>query len=107
MRKTGPFVALAIGLLLLGSCVLPGTGTIHVKNRLSDQKDIARLYIYPTGSPDTQIDHGTLSYNETHDEIGLEPGPWTVECVVEGYGSIVDDVLVEEGVFHILWVDYP
>jgi hypothetical protein len=92
--------------LTLGSCVLPNTGTIHLKNQLSDEKTIDNLYVYPTGTPDTVSDHSDLDYSETHDEIGLTPGAWTVESVFTGYGSIYDDVLVEDGHYEILWGTY-
>jgi hypothetical protein len=106
MRKFACLALLAIAVLALGSCVLPNTGTIHVKNRLSDEKTIDNLYIYPKGTPDIVSDHSSLAYNETYDKIGLAPGTWTVESIVAGYGSIYDDVLVEDGHYEILWVTY-
>jgi len=105
MRKFARLALLAIAVLALGSCVLPNTGTIHVKNRLSGDRNITELYIYPTAFPDTDNEISSpLAYNDTYDEIGLDPGDYTIKSIIEGGGSVIDTKTVEDGVYHIVWV---
>jgi hypothetical protein len=93
-------------LVVLGSCVLPGTGSINVKNRLSGGKVITDLYIYPTGSPDTSSDlGGTLAYNETHAVLGVAPGPTTVHVIIDSGAAEAEETLtVEEGTWYPVWI---
>jgi len=88
---------------ILGSCVIAGTGTIHVVNWLSSG-DITSLYIYPQGQPDTRDEIGnTLHKNDFHEEIGLKPGPYTIHAVIDyGAAAAEEYVTVEEGVVHIV-----
>ncbi len=88
--------------LILGSCVIGNTGTIHVINYRSDS--ITSLYVYPQGSPDTH-DHlsSTLYTDDYHEVIGLEPGPWTIHAVLEnGAGHIEKNQTVEERTVHFV-----
>lgn len=107
MRRTiGVIAAIATAALLLGSCVLPGTGTINVRNRLTGDRQITALYIYPTGSPDTANEISSpMDYDDVHSEIGLDPGPWTVESIVDGgAASAIEEVNVEEGTIDVVWI---
>jgi hypothetical protein len=105
MRRIAPFIVLSIALLLLGSCVLPGTGTMNVRNRLSG-REITALYIYPQGDPDTQNEISSpMEYDDVHMETGLEPGMWTVKAIVDsGADTATEDVEIEEGVIDIVWI---
>jgi hypothetical protein len=107
MKKLFPTIALvAITVLILGSCVLPGTGTANVRNRLSGDRQITALYIYPTGSPDTDSEISSpMDYNDVHSEIGLDPGAWTIEAVVDsGAATAVEDIVIEDGVIDVVWI---
>ncbi len=88
--------------LLLGSCVIGDTGTIHVINYRSES--ITALYVYPLGSPDTN-DHisSALHTNDYHEVIGLAPGEWTVHAVFNyGAYNIEKNQTVESGVVHFM-----
>jgi hypothetical protein len=107
MKKLFPILALAaIAVLVLGSCVLPGTGTANVRNRMTGGKLITALYIYPTGTPDTDNEISTpLDYNDVHSEIGLDPGPWTVEAIVDdGAATALEDIVIEDGTIDVVWI---
>jgi hypothetical protein len=47
-----------------------------------------------------------MDYNDLHSEIGLDPGPWTVEAVVDGGlgGTAIEDIVIEDGVIDVVWI---
>jgi hypothetical protein len=106
MKKMKVLALLSIAALLLGSCVLPGTGTINVRNRLGGDRQITALYIYPTGTPDTVNEiSSALDYNDLHSEIGVDPGAWTIEAIVDGGpDKAIEDVIIEDGVIEVVWI---
>jgi hypothetical protein len=112
MKRKRSFLALASillfsALLMLVGCVFPGTGTIHVRNLLSGDKQITAIYIYPQGSGDKGSDKlsGVLDYGELDVELGVAPGNWTVECEVDGGpAAAFKDITIEEGVIDVVWM---
>lgn len=107
MKKRFPILALAaIAVLVLGGCVLPGTGTANVRNRMTGGKQITALYIYPTGSPDTNNEISSpMDYNDVHSEVGLDPGAWTVEAVVDGgAATAIENIEIEDGTIDVVWI---
>jgi len=97
---------LAVAVILISGCVLPGTGTIHVRNRLSSG-DITSLYIYPDGSLDkgSSVISSPLAYDELYIELGVDPGDYTVEAIIDGGTNTAQDyVSVEEGTIHAVWI---
>lgn len=92
--------------LLMSSCVLPGTGTIHVYNKL-DSDQITALYIYPEGSADNGPNEisSPLLVDQLHVELGVEPGDYTIEADIgSGSGTAVDSVTVVEGTIHVITI---
>ena len=105
-RFSRVLILVVIVTVVAAGCVLPGTATISVKNRLSGDRKITALYIYPQGAPDTHNEiSGSLDYNETHCELGCEPGTWTIHAVIDsGAAAAEEDVTVEEGTIYPIWI---
>jgi len=103
MKRLVRFIVLgAIVALCAAGCVLPGTGTISVRNNLDGDQQVTALYIYPTGSPDTQSEISSpLHHGDRHCELGVAPGPWTVEAIIDsGADSEVHNLTIEEGTLY-------
>ena len=97
---------LAAVLFVMSSCVLPGTGTIHIRNKLSSG-EITELYIYPDGSLDkgSSVISSPLALDELHIELGVDPGDYTIEAIIDGgTDTAIVDKTVEEGTVHIVWI---
>jgi hypothetical protein len=107
MKRLARFIVLGtVVALCAAGCVLPGTGTISVRNRLSGDRQITALYIYPQGSPDTSNEiSGPMDYNDTHCELGVAPGAWTIEAVIDsGAATAKENVTVVEGTLYPIWI---
>ena len=103
--STAILIATGVSLLLSG-CVLPGTGTIHVYNKL-DSDQITALYIYSVGSADKGPNEisSPLLVDQLHVELGVDPGDYTIEADIgSGSGTAVDSVTVVEGTIHIVTI---
>ena len=93
-------------LLVMSGCVLPGTGTIHIRNKLTSG-EITELYIYPDGSLDkgSSVISSPLAIDELHIELGVDPGDYTIEAIIDGGPTTAKDyVTVEEGTIHVVWI---
>jgi hypothetical protein len=99
-------ILLLVVLFILGSCVLPGTATINVRNRISG-RSITALYIYPQGAPDTRNEiSSALDYDDVHVELGVAPGPVTVHAVIDsGVDVAMDHLTVVEGTIYPVWIE--
>ena len=92
--------------VLLSSCVLPGTGTIHVYNKL-DSGEITALYIYLEGSADKGPNElsSPLAIDQMHIELGVDPGDYTIEANIDpGSYKVINNVTVREGTIHIVTI---
>ncbi len=103
MKKLIRIAALAGAVALVAAgCVLPGTGTISVRNNLDGDQQVTALYIYPTGSPDTESEISSpLDHGDRHCELGVAPGAWTVEAIIDsGADSEVHNLTIVEGTLY-------
>jgi len=90
---------------VLSGCVFPGTGTIRVRNEMTESRVITALYIYEVGTARGPSVASDIDPNETHTEYRVEPGDYVVEADVNfGAERAIDAVTVEEGTFHLVWI---
>jgi len=97
---------LAALFMVMSSCVLPGTGTIHIRNKLSSG-EITELYIYPDGSLNkgSSVLSSPLAIDELHIELGVDPGDYTIEAIIDGGpATAIVYKTVEEDTIHIVWI---
>lgn len=107
MKKLFPILVLVgIAVLVLGSCVWPGTGTIRLRHDLSGARTITAVYIYPTGSPDTDNwISSTMVHGDVQSILGVPPGPTTVVAVINSGAETASETLtVTDGTIHVVWI---
>ena len=71
------FVLAAVSLLvLLTSCVFPGTATLKIRNEMTSCRTITALYLYEQGDTDrgSSIISSFICPNESHTEYRVNPG---------------------------------
>ena len=101
------FVLLLMLLVGCPPCVLPGTGTVDISNRLSGTQEITALYLYLTGSDDTgpSIIDEPLPPQHGHSELGVEPGDYTVEAEIDyGAATAMVEIEVRARVVNVVWI---
>ena len=93
-------------ILILSGCVLPGTGTLRVRNEMTGGRMITNLYIYETGSSQGFSVISSVMYpNETHTEYGLAPGSYIIEAEIDyGAETAIDSKAIEADTWHTLWI---
>jgi hypothetical protein len=81
---------------ILGSCVLPGTGSINVINALCWGKEITALSEYPPDTPGTNsVIYSPLEWLKGYLVTGVAPGWWMVHAVIDnGSAAAEKKVLV-------------
>ena len=105
MKKT--IVLFALVVVLFGSCTLPGTGTLHIRNMMDSRRDVTALSITEQGTSNTKPISlsSPLKYSELRVVLGVDPGSYVVEALVDGGPQKATfNVGVQEEVVHVLWV---
>ena len=100
MRTIRTLVVSAIAVLLLGSCAFSGTATLYIYQRAVGSRQITSLYVYPWfGGPGRQTSSSSRSSpGELKVVYLVEPGPTTVEAVIDyGARTIFRTLVAEAG----------
>jgi len=106
IKKILPFLLITVPLLfLLASCVLPGTGTLRIRNEMTACRRITALYLYEQGEPDkgSSIISSPLCPNESHTEMGVQPGDYIIEAEIDnGVETAIVYKTVEAGTYYVV-----
>jgi hypothetical protein len=97
---TSVLVAVPLLFLQAGCMVVPGTGTLHIRNEMTACRTITALYLYEQGDPDkgSSIIRSIICPNEYHIEMGVTPGNYTIESDIDsGVETAFVYQTVEEG----------
>lgn len=100
------FLSISLFLFVLSGCVLPGTGTLRVRNEMTGGRVITNLYIYEAGSSQgSSVISSSIYPNETHTEYGIAPGSYIIEAEIDfGAETAIETKAIEEGTWHTLWI---
>ena len=101
------FISIALILLLLtAGCVLPGTGTVRIRNEFTGGQDITALYLYLSGNTDkgSSIISSPIYPNNTYTKMGVDPGEYIIEAALSTGETAFDNTTVEEGQINIVWL---
>lgn len=100
------FFAIGLIFIVLSGCVLPGTGTIRIRNEMTGGRAITNLYIYEAGTTsDYSVISSSIYPNETFTDYGVSPGYYIIEAEIDfGAEWAFEAEEVEEGVFYVVWI---
>ena len=109
MKYCRIFFLLTIPILLAGfltSCVLPGTGTLHIRNELTGGQDITAIYLFTAESTykGSSIISNPLMPNNTIAEYGIVPGDYLIEAELDDGQTAIISTEVVENQINIIWI---
>jgi hypothetical protein len=100
-------VATLLLFLLAGCMVIPGTGTLHIRNELTGCRSITAVYLYEQGGLDkgSSIIRSPICPNEYHIEMSVSPGVYIIKAEINnGVETAILDRTVEEGKYHLVYI---